>query len=79
MGQPPDPSGQHDASRPAPSAGAVPCPANLTHEQWLEAVRAKWDERLACLQAPDAGESLRRIMQADIRLEGLVSPQGPLA
>ena len=36
----------------------------------LEALRQRFDERLAALAAPDAGDRLRAIMQSPARLEG---------
>lgn len=39
-------------------------------ETELEALRRRFDERLAALQEPDAGDRLRAVMNLPVRLEG---------
>lgn len=39
-------------------------------ETELEALRRRFDERLAVLQQPDAGDRLRAVMNLPVRLEG---------
>ncbi len=41
-------------------------------ESELEALRRRFDERLAALQAPDAGDRLRSVMNSPARLAGKV-------
>ncbi len=41
-------------------------------ESALEALRQRFDQRLAALQSPDAGDRLRRVMRGGARLEGKV-------
>lgn len=38
----------------------------------LDELRQRFDERLAALQAPDAGDRLRAVMQAPVKLAGKV-------
>ena len=42
------------------------------HETTLETLRGKYDERLAPLSAPDAGEKLRAILRKPLDLKGEV-------
>ena len=42
-------------------------------ERALETLRRRFDQRLACLQAPDAGDRLRSVLSRRARLEGKVS------
>ena len=44
--------------------------AALRADPALEALRHRFDERMAALNAPDAGERLRSLMLAPVRLNG---------
>lgn len=46
--------------------------ARRKDETALEALRARFDERLAALQADDAGDRLRAVMDAPAKLRGKV-------
>lgn len=46
--------------------------AEATAESALDALRRRFDERLAALQAADAGERLRAVMRGPARLRGKV-------
>jgi len=46
--------------------------AALRVDPALEALRHRFDERLAALNAPDAGDRLRGLMRAPVRLNGEV-------
>ena len=46
--------------------------ADAQNESALDQLRHRFDERLASLQAPDAGERLRAMMRGPARLEGRV-------
>lgn len=47
--------------------------ADAQYESALDQLRHRFDERLASLQAPDAGERLRAMMRGPARLEGKVT------
>jgi prevent-host-death family protein len=44
--------------------------AGARHESALEMLRQRFDQRLAALQADDAGERLRSLMRGPVRLGG---------
>ena len=46
--------------------------ASANTESALAALRRRFDERLAALQTPDAGERLRAVMRAPVELQGKV-------
>lgn len=46
--------------------------AAARHESVVEALRREYDERLACLNASDAGETLRNILREPLDLGGEV-------
>ncbi|MBA4741076.1 MAG: type II toxin-antitoxin system prevent-host-death family antitoxin [Azoarcus sp.] len=53
-------------------AAMVRALARSSDEAALEALRHRFDERLAALEAPDAGDRLRQLARAPARLEGRV-------
>lgn len=57
---------EYDAIRQALRA------ANAAQEPALDALRRRFDERLASLQAPDASQRLRELMERPAHLDGQV-------